>query len=130
MKILSSRDEEKHVGDFLKKIVIGELSKDDIEIYNKFAEKTFFEVNCKTCNRCVKKFNFEDFEKHLTICEEKANAQNVPYISVNRREKNGTSNKELICIKQEKRTNRKKSMDDIRNFDIKQIRDNIKHYFI
>ena len=92
--------------------------------------KLFFEVNCKTCNKCAKKFNFENFEKHLTICQEKANVSDVSYISVNRREKNGIFYKALICIKPEKKTNRKKSMDDIRNFDIKQIRDNIKHYFI
>ena len=132
---LSDKKEFSEFGEFMNKLITGVLNQQDVEKYNSFAETTFWDVVCKTCAICLKKYSPINYERHYKSCEEKMHQD----ININPGENISAYRKERIRysvdydqIKEplEKRKMRKKSMDDIRNYDIKQVRNNIKYYFI
>jgi hypothetical protein len=132
---LGNKKEFSEFGEFMNKIITGVLNQQDVEKYNSFAETIFWDVVCKTCSICLKKYSPICFERHFKACEEKMQQEMNIYpgdnISAYRNQRIRYSvDFDQIIEPLEKRKMRKKSMDDIRNYDIKQVRNNIKYYFI
>jgi len=60
--------EPKNIGEFMSKIVMECVCIEDVEDYNQQAEKIFWEVMCKSCENCGKKFKRETYETHIRGC--------------------------------------------------------------
>jgi hypothetical protein len=120
------------MSEFMNKLAIGVINEDDVKKFNLFSEKFYWEIVCKPCPICGKKLNPIKFEKHYKSCQEKMQEEmNPSKITVKKIQRiRYQLDEELLKEPAEKRRMRKKSMDDIRNYDIKQVRNNIKYYFI
>lgn len=107
--------------DLLKKIENCLDALDEIKIYNIFAKNTFLNVFSK----------FKDCGVTNEVIRNTVKIQvNRKSSGINLRETENKKDFEKFDKNIERQRIRKKSMDDIRNYDIKQIRKNIKNYFI
>jgi len=129
---LSEKNHLMEISEFMNKLGIGALKEDDVIKYNLFSEKFYWETVCKSCSICQKKLNPFKYEKHYKSCQDKMNEEINPsktnLIKIQRIRYQ--LDEDVLKEPVEKRKMRKKSMDDIRNYDIKQVRNNIKYYFI
>lgn len=94
----------------------------------------YFNKKCVKCKQIIPEES-EGYEKHLHSCSRgDIKGDNQLYSILTCEKQKFISNEFDIAIdnnvKHDKKKMRKKSVDDIRNYDIKQIRNNVKNYFI
>jgi hypothetical protein len=123
--------EPEELPELLNKIVMGFDVKEELEIYNEKADKIYFEILSQACKKCKRLFNPSAYSKHVKSCKggtgRKSSMADLDFMKKDEEKPNLRNNNQNV------KRSRKMSMDHINNInkdDMKQIKSNIKHYFI